>query len=222
MQIQSKQMSFKIALETETFCSIHPSLLGRQPDLKRLPAQLSKTKDVQTSTQLAGQFSGQNPFRWGLNSSLLLRIPYAAALVTTSWGRIKYQGPSWVYCSGLLATLSGCASFSWNLQITETSRNSAFLYLQFSLPCSFFLPCESKSLPNRPISTWWDMGNSGGQEVKKSFFTPCELLQREPCTLPFSFVGLHWLIGPAPGESPDNLHTQSQGVPTHKWHYHQG
>lgn len=65
MQIQSKQMSFKIALETETFCSIHPSLLGRQPDLKRLPAQLSKTKDVQTSTQLAGQSSGQNPFASG-------------------------------------------------------------------------------------------------------------------------------------------------------------
>lgn len=60
MQIQSKQMSFKIEMETETFCSIHPSLLGRQPDLKRLPAQLSKTKDVQTSIQLAGQLSGQN------------------------------------------------------------------------------------------------------------------------------------------------------------------
>lgn len=58
-------MSFKIALETETFCSIHPSLLGRQPDLKRLPAQLSKTEDVQTSTQLAGQFSGQDPFASG-------------------------------------------------------------------------------------------------------------------------------------------------------------
>lgn len=65
MQIQSKQMSFKIALETETFCSIHPSLLERQPDLKRLPAQLSKTKEVQTSTQLAGQSSGQNPFASG-------------------------------------------------------------------------------------------------------------------------------------------------------------
>lgn len=60
MKILSKQMSFKTEMETETFCSIHPSLLGRQPDLKRLPAQLSKTKDVQTNIQLARQLSGQN------------------------------------------------------------------------------------------------------------------------------------------------------------------
>lgn len=222
MQIQSKQMSFKIALETETFCSIHPSLLGRQPDLKRLPAQLSKTKEVQTSTQLAGQSSGQNPFASGTEFITAFKGFLWAALVTASWGRIWYQGPCWVYFSGLFPILWGCASSFWNLQVIQNSRSSAFLYLQFSLPCSFFLPCESKSLPNRPISTRWDTENNGGKEVKKSFFTPCDLLQRELCTLPFSFVRLRWFIGSAPGESPDNLHTQSRGVPAHKWHYQQG
>lgn len=104
----------------------------------------------------------------------------------------------------LLPVLSDCASFFWNLQVIETSRSSAFLSLQFSLPCSFFLLCESKSLTNRPISTRWDMENNGGKELKKSFFMAYDLLQRELYTLPFSFVRLHWFIGSVPGESPDN------------------
>lgn len=171
---------------------------------------------------LLGSPLDRTPLPLGLNSSLLLRVSYAAALVTTSWGRIWYQGRCWVYFSGLFPILWGCASSFWNLQVIQNSRSSAFLYLQLSLPCSFFLPCESKSLPNRPISTRWDTENNGGKEVKKSFFTPCDLLQRELCTLPFSFVRLRWFIGSAPGESPDNLHTQSRGVPAHKWHYQQG
>lgn len=65
------------------------------------------------------------------------------------------------------------------------------------------------------------MENSGGKEVRKSFFTPCDLLQREPCTLPFSFVRLHRFIGSAAGESPDNLSAQSRGAPTHTWHHQQ-
>lgn len=105
---------------------------------------------------------------------------------------------------GLLPILSSCASSFWNLQVIETSRNSVFLSLQFSLSCSFFLLCESKSLTNRPISTRWDMENNGGKELKKSFFMAYDLLQRELYTLPFSFVRLHWFIGSVPGESPDN------------------
>jgi len=82
VQIQSKQISFKIEIKTETFCSIHPSLLGRQPDLKRLPAQLSKSKDVQTSIQACWAIIWTEPrCLWGLNLSVVLRISHAAALM---------------------------------------------------------------------------------------------------------------------------------------------
>lgn len=109
---------------------------------------------------------------------------------------------------GLLPILSSYVFTFYNLQVSETSRTSAFFSLGFfsppPAPHSFSLPRESKSLTNRPISTRWDTENNGGKELKKSFFMAYDLIQRELYTLPFSFVRLRWFIGSVPGESLDN------------------
>lgn len=150
-------------METETFCCIYPSLLGRQPDLKRLPAQLSETKkcsDLHSSCWAI--VWTEPPCLWGLNSSEVLQTSQTSAVMKTfsSLARIEEGLVSRHMLGlllGLLPILSSYVFTFCNLQVSETSRTSAFLSHGFfsphPAPHSFSLPRESKSLTNRPIST---------------------------------------------------------------------
>lgn len=150
-------------METETFCSIYPSLLGRQPDLERLPAQLRETKKrSEPHSSCWAIVWTEPPCLWGLNSSEVLQTSETSAVMKTfsSLARVEEGLVSRHMLGlllGLLPILSSYVFTFHNLQVSETSRTSAFLSLGFFSPhpapytCS--LPRESKSLTNRPIST---------------------------------------------------------------------